>query len=154
METYIIASIMVVVLYITYEIHKDRKRRGKNGIPILGYIYDSITVNVREEILDECCEEDSGVSSKSAGKKHGNKKRHSQNHKHHKCSKKHNKQRKSSKNLQLGSTAMELVEESTQKSEKSDRKRKSSKAFKKQEKANDSMNVVKCDLIPAPVKKL
>uniref|UniRef100_A0AC34FX19 Uncharacterized protein n=1 Tax=Panagrolaimus sp. ES5 TaxID=591445 RepID=A0AC34FX19_9BILA len=143
MQTYIIGFVVVLTLYIAYEIHKNRRRNGKRGIPILGYFFDSFTVIACE--LEEC--ETSGASSKS-GKKHGEHKKHSHHHHHHKHHHKCSKKNKNAKEKQLQPVALDLVEDKTQRSEK-----KSSKALKKKLNENDSMDVVKLDLIPAPVKK-
>uniref|UniRef100_A0AC35F2L1 Uncharacterized protein n=1 Tax=Panagrolaimus sp. PS1159 TaxID=55785 RepID=A0AC35F2L1_9BILA len=127
MHIFVIGFILFFALYVAYEIHKERKRRGKSGIPILEYIFDSIVINVKME-SDES--ESSGGASKSGGKKPINKKRRS------KSPNKRSKKQKSrkSKNQERGSslTAMEFNEQITQQSEKSDPERKRSKDLKEQ----------------------
>ncbi|KAI1693628.1 hypothetical protein DdX_20550 [Ditylenchus destructor] len=46
------AVLIIVALWFCYEIDRARKREGKQGLPVLGNIFDSISVNVREEIVN------------------------------------------------------------------------------------------------------
>ena len=129
---YVIAFIGVLVFYICYELHQEvnlfcyliyltfkfqRKRNGKPGIPLLGMIFDSISVSVREEILDEACDNSANEASSRSEKK---KKHRKHKHKNHRCSKKRHRKSKSKEHKPVKTPVLELMEEPTQRSDRSD----------------------------------
>ncbi|KAI6194664.1 hypothetical protein M3Y96_01148500 [Aphelenchoides besseyi] len=85
-------ALTLLLIFVAYEVDKSRKARGESGIPLLGYIFDSVSFNVREEIDGEDL---SKSSDKKKSKKH---KRHSRRNRSSSNRKKHHHHRKSKAN--------------------------------------------------------
>ncbi|KAI6197341.1 hypothetical protein M3Y94_01212400 [Aphelenchoides besseyi] len=85
-------ALTLLLIFVAYEVDKSRKARGESGIPLLGYIFDSVSFNVREEIDGEDLTKS---SDKKKSKKHKHRSRRSGSSSN---KKKHRRHRKSKSN--------------------------------------------------------
>ncbi|KAI6172351.1 SH2 motif and Tyrosine protein kinase domain containing protein [Aphelenchoides besseyi] len=68
-------ALTLLLIFVAYE----RKARGESGIPLLGYIFDSVSFNVREEIDGEDLSKSSDKKKSKKHKRHSRRNRSSSN---------------------------------------------------------------------------
>ncbi|TKR73022.1 hypothetical protein L596_020390 [Steinernema carpocapsae] len=75
MSAYVFIPVSILVLWIIYQMDRERKRHGRPGVPLFGVLFDSITFTVHEEFEDEAEKTSSKKRKKSSKSKRSSKKR-------------------------------------------------------------------------------
>uniref|UniRef100_A0A7E4W0W7 Transmembrane protein n=1 Tax=Panagrellus redivivus TaxID=6233 RepID=A0A7E4W0W7_PANRE len=149
-NTYAMGILTVAFVYVLYELHKSRRRRGHPGVPYIGPIFDSFQVNVYEEVYDNevnsvptgSTNVDNSAKRKKKKKKHKHKHHHHHHHHHRSRSKRSRKSGRSKKKDEDSETSLD--EDETQVSEQSD----SRIRRKRRVMAESSDKVSRTELIP------
>uniref|UniRef100_A0A915DBE8 Uncharacterized protein n=1 Tax=Ditylenchus dipsaci TaxID=166011 RepID=A0A915DBE8_9BILA len=122
MLLYVVGALFA--LWVCYEIDRTRKRDGKSRIPILGLVFDNISINVHEEV-----EKSRMQSIAKKEHHHKNKSDHDKKSDHHK---------KKSDHSDKGKKKKDKKSASKNKSEESKKKKKGKKSSKNESKGSEN----------------